>query len=518
MSEIKLTRRRFLAGTSALVAASALEGLPDVARADEHKILNVRMDTDIGTLDPLNTTGGPEGDVMVTTLPALVEFDIKEDGKIGWRPSPYVSQIASSDDGLKISFTLKPGFQWSNGQGELSAEDVKFSYERAKTGDWADNWAALDHVDVADKYSGALVMKFPFEPIWMTSLAGYPGVIVCKKAVEAAGGKYTTQIPATCGPYVYKWTPKTKIVMTRDSAWTGPATDFDQINYLDVEDNTAAELAYEAGEVDITRITPPTAVRYQTKPPANSKIKVVGYPKFMWMGMNTEHPKLKDIRVRQAIQHAVDVDSIIKAAYEGLAKRAYGFAIPDEIGRIETSKIDLNPDKSRALLKEAGVSGLTLELKTLSLQDRLATAQIIQSNLQDVGITVNIIPVDSGPFWNMGQELKGTQWKDLQLWIMRFGSVPDPYDQAQWFVKSQIGKWNWERWSDPEFDELFKKGMTERDPAKRNEIYIRMQEIQEAGGAYVWICNEPITFIYRDWLHPDITPNGDQILKNYKRV
>src|SRR5262249_32997059 len=181
-------------------------------------------------------------------------------------------------------------------------------------------------------------------------------------------------------------------------------------------------------------------------------------------------------------------------------------------------KIDLNPDKSRALLKEAGISGLSLELKTLNLQDRLTAAQIIQSNLQDVSITMKITPVDSGPFWNLGQESKGTAWKDLELWIMRFGSVPDPYDQAQWFVKNQIGKWNWERWSDPEFEELYKKGMTEKDEAKRNDIYIRMQEIMEDTGAYVWICNEPIIFAYRNWLKPDISPNGDQNLKKYKRA
>ena len=66
-------------------------------------------------------------------------------------------------------------------------------------------------------------------------------------------------------------------------------------------------------------------------------------------------------------------------------------------------------------------------------------------------------------FGTWARNLKGDQWKELQLWLMRFGSVPDPYDQAQWFVKDQIGKWNWERWSDPEFEDLFKKGMTEKD-------------------------------------------------------
>ena len=128
-----------------------------------------------------------------------------------------------------------------------------------------------------------------------------------------------------------------------------------------------------------------------------------------------------------------------------------------------------NPDEARALLAEAGVTDLSLELKTLNQQDRLVASQIIQTNLADVGIKVEIIPLDSGPFWNLGLESQGEDWKTLQLWIMRYRTSPDPADMIQWFVKSQVGVWNWERWSDPEFEELWSKGLTEHDAAKRAE-------------------------------------------------
>ena len=91
------------------------------------------------------------------------------------------------------------------------------------------------------------------------------------------------------------------IVFTRNPDWRGAPTDFDQINFVYVEDDKAAELAYEAGELDITQITPATAVRYKSSPPANSKVHIAGYPKYMWLGMNTQYAKLTDIRVRQAI-------------------------------------------------------------------------------------------------------------------------------------------------------------------------------------------------------------------------
>ena len=89
----------------------------------------------------------------------------------------------------------------------------------------------------------------------------------------------------------------------------------------------------------------------------------------------------------------------------------------------------------------------------------MTAAQVVQANLADVGIKVDIIPLDSGPFWNLGLESKGDEWKTLQMWWMRYRMSPDPSDGIQWFLKNQVGVWNWERWSDPEFEELWIKGL-----------------------------------------------------------
>ncbi|MCH7788930.1 MAG: peptide ABC transporter substrate-binding protein, partial [Acidobacteria bacterium] len=127
-------------------------------------------------------------------------------------------------------------------------------------------------------------------------------------------------------------------------------------------------------------------------------------------------------------------------------------------------------------------------------------------------------PLDPGPFWDMGQESKGDTWKDLQLWIMRYGTSPDPYECFQWFRREQIGVWNWERWSDDEFEALYKEGLVSTDPARRNEIYLRMQEIMEDTGAYVWIDHEPEVFIHRNSVALDISPSGNSDFRDFKSV
>ena len=100
-------------------------------------------------------------------------------------------------------------------------------------------------------------------------------------------------------------------------------------------------------------------------------------------------------------------------------------------------QIILMTREAKSLLDEAGVKNLSLTLRTLNNQERILASQIIQANLAAIGITAEILPQDSGPFWDMGQEKKGDTWKDLEIWLMRFGAGPDPYGQFQWFVRDQ---------------------------------------------------------------------------------
>ncbi|MGH6893013.1 MAG: ABC transporter substrate-binding protein, partial [Dongiaceae bacterium] len=225
-----------------------------------------------------------------------------------------------------------------------------------------------------------------------------------------------------------------------------------------------------------------------------------------WMGMNTEHPKLSDHRVREAICLAVDVDTILQAAYAGLAPRSYGIIPPGLIGHRDTYRYATrNVEKAKALVAEAGAEGLEIDIKIINKTDQNTAASVIQANLAEIGIDLTIVPLESGTWWDLGLESRGDAWKDLQLYIARYGDAPDPSQMTQWYVSGQVGIWNWERWKNPEFDELFDKGLGETDPAKRQEIYVRMQEIMDDNAAYVYITHEPRAVVHRDHFNPIIT-------------
>jgi peptide/nickel transport system substrate-binding protein len=514
----KISRRDFLttAAMSGLAAAGSFGPFISAAEAAGGKTLNVRFYGSLDSLDPGYMVGGsPDYDVNWCINPSLLHFGYDSNGALTYRETAYIQSIKLRDS-THIDFTLTPGLIWSGGNGELTTEDVKFSFDRMAESEWKGNFGAYDSVDIKDKYNATIVLNKAFAPFMVTTLAAGTGTILCKKAVEAVGGKFTTKMPATCGPYLYKWKQKQYVKLTPNPEWTGPKPAYENINCIFISEDTAAALAYEAGEVDCTKIVPSTYERYLKNPPPNSKLAVAGALQYMWMGLNQDHPKLQDIRVRQAIQHAVDADSVNQGAYGGTAEPSFGVVCPGLLGKRNESNYSYDPAKAKALLAEAGVSGLELSIRTLNNSERVLAATIIQANLQAVGIKASILPQDSGPFWDMGQEKKGDVWKDLELWIMRYGSGADPYEPFQWFVRDQVGVWNWERWSDDEFEALYAEGIISSDPARRNEIYIRMQEIMEDTGCYVWLTHEAEVYVHRDNLDVDLAPSGETLMLYFK--
>jgi peptide/nickel transport system substrate-binding protein len=519
MLSLTMNRRELLKNSAVVAAIAALGIKPEQVLGAEGDVLKCRMEVDIQVLDPGYMIGGSETSVQFATLPRLA-IPVKDaNGEWGWKPSEYVEKI-TQDDPTHISFTLKPGFMWSNNLGEVSAEDVKFSFERMIKSDWAARWPTLDKVEVKDKYNGVIVLKSPFAATFLIGVASESGSILPKSAVEKLKDqKFTTELPGQCGPYtMVEWTPKQRVVLKANPEWKGTKPDFPEVHFINIEDTSAAELAFEAGEVMVTGILPQTAQRYQKQMPAGAKLTNVPGPYYTWIGMNTQHEKLKDIRVRKAIQRAIDVKSILEAAYGGTAPQAHGVVPQGVMANRTASKYSYNPDQARALLKEAGVTDLSLEFKTMNEAYRVTAAQIVQQNLADVGIKVEIIPLDSGPFWNLGLESKGDEWKNLQMWWMRYRSSPDPSDPIQWFIKSQVGIWNWERWSDPEFEELWIKGLGETDNDKREAIYLRMQEIMEDTGAYVWVTWDPLFYVHSDKIVPKFDTGGELVVEEFKKA
>ncbi len=468
-------------------------------------VLKVRMIRDINNLDTANVTGAVEDSIDRAVLEGL--FRYSADGKL----EPQLAETYSvSPDGLTIDFTLRKGVMWQRGYGELTTDDVKYSFERFLVTDpkpaYADDWASLDHVEIVDKYTGKLVFKQPQATLWTTVLPMTSGLIVSKKFYEEAGeDKIKTDLVGT-GPYLFsEWTPKQQVTLTRNPDYWGTQAYYDEIDLLPVDDDKAAEVALQAGELDFSGISLSSTDKFQ----ADSNFNVVSIPStaYSWIGMNVESPKLKDINVRQAIRYGIDVPSILAAAYNDKAPRANALIPEGTPGYWKDAPV-YNRDvaKAKEYLAKAGLTSLDLKFTYENTDEYSTWGQIVQQNLKDVGINVTLDPLDSSTFWAYGE---GGKDKALELFAVGYSSVaPEPAWSTMWFTCDQVDLWNWMRWCNKDFDTLHQKGIATIDAELREPIYIQMQQLWDADAISVFVTNVPQVYASKLGVKPVIYPGG----------
>jgi peptide/nickel transport system substrate-binding protein len=499
--------RRTLLQTASGAAALPLLGLGSRVAFGADGEITVRIEKDISNLDPANRVGSVEDNIITSVCQTLARF---KPGTLDWEPDAAKTITQVSD--TEITFELNPGQMFTGGYGELTAEDVKFSYERfITTGDdgskaaYADDWAALDHVEVTGKYTGRILFKNPAPAIFVIGICDGSGGLLSKKATTELGDKIATTLIGS-GPYLIKeWTPNDHLTLETNPDYKGNApAPYNRIILKPIQEWQTALLAFQAKEVAFTEIEP-TAVGEIEKDPDAALIKLDGID-YEWIGINVEKAPFDNLKVRQAIRYGIDVDAIIAGAWSGTVTRAKTLLAPQLLGHWADAPVyNYDPAKAKALLEEAGASGLKATLTCLNDARTQAEAQIVQANLAEAGVTVTINALDAGAYWDLGTPDKS---KDLELTIIPYSSKFDPGFQTQWFVSSQVTIWNWQRWKNAEFDKLHKEAGSITDQAERAKKYIRMQELLDESASCIWITHGVHDFAHAKSLSPAILPNG----------
>ncbi|MFO1034745.1 MAG: ABC transporter substrate-binding protein [Hyphomicrobiales bacterium] len=500
-------RRSLLKAGGAMLAGLACG--PRMAWSADGDTLRLRALSDPQVFDPKGIIGELDDIINRCTQVTLIRLGDMRDGN---PTSNWAAETIEWKDPQTIAFTLRDGLKWNNGFGPVTSEDVKFSFERIAGSDsaWAYQFEKLDKVEVLDPRSGLIHLKSPFKPFWFITLPYYGGHIVSKAAVEKAGGSYTTQIPAQCGPFLLdKWEQKQKVTLVANPDWNGPKPAFSKVEYFIVTDDQAALLAYEANSFDYTRVAMTSAKDVKSNPPKGSKLIETQSTRYAWLTINMNADALKDIRVRQAIQYAYDGDAVIQGAYDGLTVRSTG-VVPSNSKFVRAANHIATRDveKAKSLLADAGVSNLSLKLYCLTDATTQAIAQIIQANLAEAGITIEIQPTEDASYWALGDKTKGDTYKTMELALMNFAGGIDPTENLVWFRPDQIGVYNWSFFDSKEFEDLYQQGLVEQDDDKRKAIFNKMEDLMEDSGCFVFICFEPFLAIHDDDLKPVILADG----------
>lgn len=515
---MSINRRQFLATTGAAAVATMFR--PKLSYAADGDVLVVRGGSDIQILDPAFQNGLMEEELGRCLFVSLNRLnDVRE--KSGW--GNYAAKSLKQKSPTEIEFELQDWLEWTNGFGDVTAEDVKYSFERIAAPDnnspWAYAFDAMDRVEVTDKRTGIIRLKTPSVAFWTTTLPYYMGHIVSRDAVEKAGGKFTTEPPATAGPYLIdNWAPKQSIELKLNPAWKGPQPAFSKVKFEIVPDDDAAALGYEAKAFSYTKVSLNTLATYRTTLPQATDLIEMNGNRLIWLTINLANPKFKDERVRRAIQYAVDVSQIMAGSYSGLAGPATGVVPPGMIGHREAILYQPDMDKARALLEEAGVSDLSITLTALNDKTSLLTCQIVQALLGGVGITVDINATDDAVFWTLGGKTADNGGNNLEMVLLNFAGGVDPSENLAWFRPSQIGLLNWSQFDSPEFEALYVQALAESDEAKRDTLYRKMQDLMEQSGGFVFLTHETFAAVSRTGLKPFILADGYMDIPRFAKV
>jgi peptide/nickel transport system substrate-binding protein len=515
----QINRRDFLRRSS--LAGLAIAGsVPNVSWAVRENELHIRNYLDITTLDPPFLLSGAEFMVGTGIFQKLVQF--KTDGT--WDTELGAAEYFEAIDDTHYAFRLKRGQMFNNGFGEMTADDVKFSFERIIDPDVnainAPDMGTLSHVDVHDRYSGTFVLKSPYAAFIPIALANYP--IMSREGVMSVGGRFGVRPPCCSGPYLFRdWQAKRKTVLEKNPLWEGPEAAFSEIHIYPMSDAKAAEMAFEAGQLDCAEISVESVKPLRENMPPDSLLEVHPSGRNFWLGINQSNPALRDLRVRKAVQYAIDVEAVVEATWFGLAEPAMGPIPRGMLGCRERTLIPAqgDPDRARALLQEADIDlPLRLSLDVNSDSRELTAAQVMQWSLKKVGVEVTIQTHDSGAFLSLGNEAAGDQWRDVQLFFNSFIGSADPYYSLVWFTSQQLGQWNWERFSNEEFDRLNDMALATSDEVERNRMYQRMQDLMEESGCYRFVSNGVMPQIIRTSIKPTFSPDGYAILRGFRQT
>ena len=494
-----------LSRRQALLATALLAATP--ARAQAKPSIAVRIDRDVEVLDPAFRSGLQDGNIIRAVFQRLYTVAPGTGELI-----PDAASDLKQTSPTTVEFTLKPGQRFTDGFGEMTAEDVKFSFERfavapvnGKESPYKGDWANLKAVEVTGQYTGRITLDKPRAALMAIAIGDVSGSIVSKKALEARGVEHNTR-PVGSGPLMVASFEKQRgVVLKRNPDYSGPRPGFDEVAVRYVQDPKTTELGLRSGELDFALLPPQSAEPLRTV----AGLTVTQQPGIanVWIGLNVDKKPFDDIRVRRAFRMALDVDQMLLAGYNGRAPRADALIMPQILGTWKDAPaLKRDVAGAKKLLAEAGLAqGFKCKMVIQNQPVFQTMALVARALLAEVGIQLEVDAQESGSFFSAG---KGDAGKSLDTVMIRFNGKMDPNFLAQWFTTSQIGIWNWQRWSDPKFDTLLDQASAELDPPKRAALIVEAQQRMEESQAFVWLTYDVSVFVARTWLKPALLPSG----------
>ena len=463
-----------------MVLSLGITAYADNDAAKDKDVLRVAANAEASTLDPSQTTDASSQQIFNNIFETLVYED--ENQNIVGKLAESYEQV----DDTTYAFHLRQGVMFTNGE-ELKASDVVFTYTRdAESPKTASYFRDVESVTATGDYDVEIKLTQPSAP-FLTGLTFPSNAIVNEKAITEAGDNAGTQ-PVGTGPYkLQSWNKGVKLTLERNEEYWGEKPVFRTVEVVAVPESTNRTIELESGNVDIALEIPETDHNRVRETEGLQLLEQAARATTL-LGMNCSKAPLDDVRVRQAISHALDIPTIVKAIKGDAVQVAYSeISSQMKYYKEETDSHDYDVEKAKELLKEAGYEdGFEISVLCDEKKENLDIATIVQQLLQQVGIKVKINTME---FATMCAEAYAG---NSELFIVGWGSGTMDPDTVLFncFHSSNAveGGNNWARFVNEKCDELLEKSRVVFDDAERGEVYAEIQDLlaEECPWINIW--------------------------------
>jgi peptide/nickel transport system substrate-binding protein len=495
MSFTTLNRRGFGRLTAALLATTTL-GVPVLAQTPPG-VLVVGQIAEPKALDPAAVTAVNDFRILMNVYDGLVRY---KPGTLEVEPA-LATAWEISPDGLTYTFMLRTDVRFHDGSG-FDAEAVVFNFDRMlkedhpyhNTGPFPLSFffSAVQSVEALDASTVRFTLNAPYAP-FLSNLAYPTGLIVSPAAVMQHGTEFGRN-PSGTGPFEFgEWRANEAVVITRNADyWDGEAAS-DAIVFRPITDANTRVAEMLAGGIDMMVEVPPTALSQFTG--ADFQLFAQAGPHVWFLILNAKEGPFADKRVRQAANYAINKTALVENVLEGTAAVAAG-PTPPAFAWAYNEALEpypYDPDKARALLKEAGAEGAELTFYVTEggsgMLDPVAMGTAIQADLAAVGLRVKIETYEWNTF--LGKVNPGLEGKADMAEMAWMTNDPDtlPFLALRTEAWPDKGGFNSGYYSNPKVDQLLDAARASTDQAERARLYKEMQVIVQEDAPWVFVAN-----------------------------
>jgi peptide/nickel transport system substrate-binding protein len=398
-------------------------------------------------------------------------------------------------DTLTWAFKLKEGVQFHKGYGEATAEDYAF-YVNKVVGEKGRLYflfgsGLLTEIVVTDKYSFEAHFSQPFPSYPVLSLVTAGGFVFSSKAYEEMGPEQFALNPIGTGPFeLESWTPGGELVMKKfEDYHNADIVKLEELRWVGVPDQVVRLEKIRNGEIDWTFGLDMKDIAELREDP---NLQVLEIPGWNWDVVCFNHTLTDrpwaDKRVRQAISYAINRDAIVEVVYYGGANPEDDHLLNGSLGADPDPVFYPNegdPEKAKSLLAEAGyANGFTMPCMVSDAPNHRRELELIADQLSQVGITVDIDPVDTATYNARTNSL------DFETYCEDHGAAsPDSDSQLYWWYHTDEINYQSYGYSNAEVDDLLDRARVSLDSEERATLYRQAVELLADDCASITLCN-----------------------------